>query len=98
MIDRRDALQLSVLLVVQAGIVAAAFGFAYASRRWNRRAAEELNELRISDSCWGVDELRELIDGNQGIPSGLDAESIAAARRIARALDGVTRGDRVRVH
>lgn len=34
------------------------------------------------------DQVREVIDGDGPVPAGLDPESIAAARRIARRLNG----------
>jgi hypothetical protein len=35
---------------------------------------------------WSQDRVREIVDGNDPIPPGLDQESVAAARRIARYL------------
>lgn len=35
---------------------------------------------------WGRERVKELIDGNGPVPRGLDPESVAAARRIARHL------------
>lgn len=44
------------------------------------------NAARPGAANWSKDRVREVVDGNGPIPAGLDQESVAAARRIARHL------------
>ncbi|MEU8821780.1 hypothetical protein [Actinoplanes sp. NPDC048796] len=66
--------------------------------RTELRAAATRQALGRSGREWGADELRDVVYGTGEVPVGLDPEAIAAARRIARALSGVTAGSQRRVH
>jgi len=56
-----------------------------AGRNGGHFSEHERDTVRLS--AWRWEQVRELIDGDGPIPSGLDPESIAAARRIARRLN-----------
>jgi hypothetical protein len=52
-----------------------------------RRAMRIPSEAsRPGNANWSNDRVQEIVDGSDPIPSGLDEESVAAARRIARLL------------
>lgn len=54
----------------------------YGARDWTIVGEEETRRLD-----WGPARVQQLIDGDGPIPHGLDPESVAAARRIARRLN-----------